>query len=623
MKRFQSIACWTVPSLLCLALYWPGLRAWFQQDDFAWLSLGSSVTDLPSLMRALFVPMAQGTIRPLSERAFFLVFHAIFGLWATPFRAAVFLTQLANLVLLGLLVRRVTGSRLAAFLAPALWAVNGGLAMAMSWTSAYNQVLCGTFLLLALYCFVRYTEAGVRRFLIAQWVVFLLGFGALEINAVYPALAAAYALCCARPYLRKVWPMFLVSAAYAALHFWVAPVQAAGAAYVWRLDSSLLGTLWTYWQWALGPGRLGLVIHAPPRWVGLAGTLLLTLPLAGFVAWKVGKRQWQFLLPLVWFVVVLLPVLPLRDHVEAYYLTLPTAGLAWLGGWALALAFRARWFMKGLAVALAAVYVVAGVAAGRAEMHAVVARSHAVRTLVWGAARVRELHPGKTIVLAGIDSDLFWTGVFPRPFGLVGVRDVYLAPEAVARIQPHPEREPVSDFVIPLSILMDLLTNQRAVVYTPDAGRLRAVTLSYYVEARRHWDPGDPRRVDVGQAAFARQLGPSWYEVYQGSRWMPLRATVRLGGPRAASEKLCIEGFCPAAQVAGRPLRVLVGVDGIPVQVQRLSIGDVRFRWALRIPPELIGKQSVEVSVEVERTFTAPPDRRELGLSFGTFEIRE
>jgi len=130
------------------------------------------------------------------------------------------------------------------------------------------------------------------------------------------------------------------------------------------LTLALLGTLWTYWQWALGPGRLGLVIHAPPRWVGLAGTLLLTLPLAGFVAWKVGKRQWQFLLPLVWFVVVLLPVLPLRDHVEAYYLTLPTAGLAWLGGWALALAFRARWFMKGLAVALAAVYVVAGVAAG-------------------------------------------------------------------------------------------------------------------------------------------------------------------------------------------------------------------------------------------------------------------
>jgi hypothetical protein len=535
----------------------------------------------------------------------------------------VFLTQFANLVLLGLLVRRVTGSRLVGFLAPALWAVNGGLAMAMSWTAAYNQVLCGTFLLLALYCFVRYTEAGERRFLIAQWVVFLLGFGALEINAVYPALAAAYALCCARPYLRKTWPMFLVSALYTLLHLWVAPVQAAGAAYAWRLDASMFRTLWTYWQWALGPGRLGLFIPAMPRWVGIAGTVLLTAPLVGLVAWKVFRRQWQFLLPLVWFVVVLLPVLPLGNHLEDYYLTLPTAGLAWLAAWALALALRERWYVKGLAVALAAVYLLAGVVGGRNETQVVVDRSHSVRTLVWGAARVRELHPGKTIVLTGIGSDLFWTGVFPRPFGLVGVRDVYLAPEEVAQIQPHPEREPVSNFSIPLSILMDLLAKQRAVVYTPDGGRLRGVTLSYYVDARRHWDPGEPRRVDVGQPVFAGQLGPSWYDVYQGSRWMPLRAAVRLGRPRTTSGKLLVDGFCPAAQVVGRPLRVLVGIDGIPLHVFWLSAGDARFHWALQIPPQLVGKQSVEVSVEVERTFTAPPDRRELGLSFGTFEIRE
>lgn len=225
MKRAQNLAYWTVPPLLCLALYWPGLWAWFQQDDVAWLGLGASVQDVPTLLRALFEPMAQGTIRPLSERAFFLVFYSIFGLWATPFRAAVFLTQFANLVLLGLLVQRVTRSRLAGFLAPSLWALNGGLAMAMSWTAAYNQVLCGFFLLLALYCFVRHTENGDRRFFTAQWIVFLLGFGVLEINAVYPALAAAYALCCARRYLRKTGPMFLVSGAYALLHFWVAPVH--------------------------------------------------------------------------------------------------------------------------------------------------------------------------------------------------------------------------------------------------------------------------------------------------------------------------------------------------------------------------------------------------------------
>jgi len=244
-------------------------------------------------------------------------------------------------VLLGLLVRRVTGSRLAAFLAPALWAVNGGLAMAMSWTSAYNQVLCGTFLLLALLLLCPLHRSRRSAFLIAQWVVFLLGFGALEINAVYRSGGRLRTLLCAplsAEGLADVSGFRRVRGA--------AFLGGPGAGRRRRLCLAprqlLIGNSVTYWQWALGPGRLGLVIHAPPRWVGLAGTLLLTLPLAGFVAWKVGKRQWQFLLPLVWFVVVLLPVLPLRDHVEAYYLTLPTAGLAWLAGWALALAFRAR-----------------------------------------------------------------------------------------------------------------------------------------------------------------------------------------------------------------------------------------------------------------------------------------
>lgn len=623
MKRAHLLTYWSVPSLLCLALYWPGLRAWFQQDDFAWLGLGASVHDLRTLLRALFEPMAQGTIRPLSERAFFLTFHGVFGLWATPFRAAVFLTQFANLVLLGLLAQRVTRSRLAGFLAPALWALNGGLAMAMSWTSAYNQVLCGFCLLLALYCFARYTETGDRRYLAAQWIVFLLGFGALEINAVYPALAAAYAWCCARPYLRKTWPLFLVSAGYTLLHFWLAPVRTADPAYAMHFDAYLLGTLWTYWQWALGPDRPSPLSGEIPRWLGIAGTVLLTAALAGFVAWKLRARQWAVLFPLAWFVLVLLPVLPLRDHVSSHYLTLPTAGVALLAAWALADApAKPRW-VKGLALPLAGVYLAAGIVGGRAEAQVLVARSHAVRTLVWGAMRVRALHPDKAIILAGLSSDLFWASVSARPFPLVGVSDIYVAPEAVSSVESHPEWGRVSDFVIPPGILLDLLARRRAVVYTPDAGRLRAVTLSYLANIRRQgWTVEEPRRVDVGQRSFARQLGPAWYELDSGRRWMPRRATVRLGGPRSTADRLYIVGYCPAAQVAGRPLGVSVGVDGRLLRTFPMSQGDAPFDLATDLPPDLVGKERVEIFVEVDRTFTSPPDRRELGLVFGTFEIR-
>src|SRR6266536_3183546 len=89
----RSLLYWLSPPLLCLILYREGLTAWFQADDFAWLSLRLHVHTWRDLAHALFAPMAQGTIRPWSERGFFLVFTWLFGIDALPFRICVFLTQ--------------------------------------------------------------------------------------------------------------------------------------------------------------------------------------------------------------------------------------------------------------------------------------------------------------------------------------------------------------------------------------------------------------------------------------------------------------------------------------------------------------------------------------------------
>ena len=35
MNRLARPAYWIAPPLFCLAVYWLGLKAWFQQDDFA------------------------------------------------------------------------------------------------------------------------------------------------------------------------------------------------------------------------------------------------------------------------------------------------------------------------------------------------------------------------------------------------------------------------------------------------------------------------------------------------------------------------------------------------------------------------------------------------------------
>ena len=151
MTRAARFAYWLVPIAFCIALYWLGLRTWFQQDDFTWLNLRNHVTGFQSLLWALFAPLAQGTFRSFSDRAIFLLFSSLFRLHSAPYRLFVLLNQILNVVLIMLVARKLTKSELSGFLAPLFWLSNIALIIPMSWTSAYNEVQYPTFLLLGLY----------------------------------------------------------------------------------------------------------------------------------------------------------------------------------------------------------------------------------------------------------------------------------------------------------------------------------------------------------------------------------------------------------------------------------------------------------------------------------------
>jgi len=184
--------------LFCLAVHWLALKTWFLGDDFAWLGLRLELHSPRDLVHILFRPEAQGTVRTISERLFFLIFYSVFGLHAPPFRIWAFLTQFANIVLLVKIANQLTGSTAAGPIAAMLWTANAGLAVALGWSAAYNEIAFAFFILLAFYLFLRHIDTGEKKYWIWQWVVFLLGFGALELNVMYPALAASYALLCAR-----------------------------------------------------------------------------------------------------------------------------------------------------------------------------------------------------------------------------------------------------------------------------------------------------------------------------------------------------------------------------------------------------------------------------------------
>ena len=589
MVRLSTLA----PLALFLALYWPGLTIWFYQDDFGWLNLRHEVRSVSDLLPALFAPKAHGNLRPWSENGFFLLLSTLFGIEPLPFRLWVFLTQFANLLLLGAIIRRITLSPSCAFWTQILWIANSCVAVAACWTSIYNQFQYIFFLLLAFYLLLRHIETGERRFQIGHWAAFLLGLGSLEVVAVYPALAALYALLYARSHLRRILPMFTVSALYGVLHFWIAPAAKQGP-YALHFDAALLGTFWKYWVLGLGPDRLSRFVSLPP-WLVIGATVALTL---GAGAYVVRRRDPVAGFAVAWFVVLLAPLLPLRDHVTDYYLTGPAIGLALLGARALETVPRAS-------AAFVALYLAASVPAAWLVTRWHHYRGRISEDLVLGVAEVRRREPDRAILLAGVTTDQFFTAIADVAFRALEIQRVYLVPGSEASIQASPDL--VSKFILPKGLARRELDAERAAVYEASGPLLRNVTARYRALARANWKAEIPRFINPGDSIFAEFLGPGWHAPFNGYRAMDRQASLRIGGPRKPAERLHVGAFCKA------PLTLRIRAVEAALEPARLARCDEISLFGLPLPASLVGKGEIQLSVEVEG---AP------GATFGFFEIR-
>lgn len=476
MRRAASVAYWGAPPLLMLALYWPGLTAWFQKDDFAWLGLRGLVHSRRDLAWALFAPLAQGTIRTLSERVFFLSFYSLFGLDALPYRIWVFATAFATLAMLSIVASKLTGSRAVGFWAAVLWTVNGAIAFVMSWTAIYYELACTLVLLVSFRLLLGYIETGRRGWYIAQWATFLLGFGVLELNVVYPALALAYVACCARRFIGKVLPLFIPSLLYIAIHTAAAPLPRAGV-YKLYWDASIVATFWTYLKMALGPNRL-IVLRIYPSPLRSVLTILLMAGLLCFVIRRVRRREWLVLFFPAWFVIALAPLLPLRDKIEDSYLTIPVVGLAMLGAWAVVSGWHAGTAGRIAAVALVTVYLCVAIPVARVNAQSFHDRSYAIRTLLTSIVR-EEPRAERSIVLKGVDFDMFWSAFFHRPLRLYGMDEVYLLKEDEARIAPGVQPDYVDRFFVDEEQVRAEVAQGRADVMDVSGGTAQDITDSY------------------------------------------------------------------------------------------------------------------------------------------------
>ena len=617
--RIRQIAYYGIPMLFCVAVHWLALHTWFYNDDFAWLGLKLKADSLHGLLQMLFRPAAGGTVRVLSERLYFLVFSSMFGLHAAPYRLMTLFTQFANIVLIMQIARQVAGSALAGFLAAVLWTANASLAEALAWNSAYNEIAEAFCLLLAFRLFLAYIDTGRVRYWIWQWVVFLLGFGVLEMNVVYPALACGYALFRARVHVRKTLYLFIPSILYTLVHEFFIP-KLASPPYRMYLDASMAQTLWRYWTFALGALR-AVKIDWRPHWLGLAITICASLGFAAFLYLRARTRDWLPLFFLGWFLIVLLPVLPLKNHITEYYVMLPGLGLAILAGWAIASSKRP--VTRSAALLLAVVYLAAGITDNHSKEKFLYLRAHRMKDFMLGLEAQQRIHHREAVLLSGIDNQLFWAGICDGPFWLLGISTWYVVPDAATSIESHPGLAcDASKYLATVDDEVRLLQSPDAGVYAFDGHAVHDVTASFTESIRGEFLKEHPGYVDVGDKAYATALGPTWYPVESNYRWMPKTATVRIHGPTQPGQVLHAEGYCPGVLLAQGPLVVTFRVDSAIIGTAPVTQPNQLFDLRIPLPAKLVGRGMMELEIEVNRSYKPSNESRELGLIFTTFTIR-
>ncbi len=603
MKKAATGAAFLVIPLAALFwIHWYGLLSWFWADDFAWLSLHNFVHDRASLLSNMFEPAAQGTIRPWSERGFFLLFFHWFGTDALPYHVLAFATQSCNLLLLMWIVRKMGAPRLSASIAAVLWTANAALVLPLAWSSDYNQILCAFFLLAAFALYL----AGYYWL---QVIVFVLGFGALEINVVYPALLLAW-LIVNRKNARPALPLIAISVAYYFLHRHFTATTLPNGPYDLHFDSSALATLYRYCK----------LVWVPTGWYGLRGSI----PLIGNAAiviffcatlWQLRQADPPARFFFLWFLITLAPVLPLSEHLSDYYVAIPSLGLS---------AGMALWSRRHrlIPAVLVVLYLYFQLPVTRLFAYTHLESTRRIRSLVLGVQHARQLHPNKGILLTGVSLDLYTTAIADFPFQALNLANVYLAPDTnidVPRIYV-----PLSDVVLPPGPTLRALAEDQLVVYQTNGNSLKNITSLYQKTAQGKFFNVTPNKLDVGNPYLAYLLGSTWYPIEENFRWMPQEAALRIAAPQVPNEKLAISGYCPPEQLRLGPLKLNISIDGKRIAETVFSDRDSTFSRTYDLPASVTGKESMEILLQVNRTFTGNGnDKRPKGLTFGRFEIRK
>lgn len=295
----SSAVAIAVIALLFLIANRGAYQGFFTDDDFDNMANahGSHLADFTD---ALIKPVAGGAVafRPAAH-AFYYVLVRTAGVSFTPYVAGIHWIHILNLILIFALARSLGATPIGAGAAAMLFAFHAGV-LAIYWRPMYIfDLLCGTFCLLTLLCYVR------GRLLLSV-LFFWLALKSKEIAILLPLVLAAYELAFQKRRWKRLIPFFAISA--------ILGVQALVFNVHRNNDYSLRfapAAIWTCIRFYAS--KLAIA----PAWIGIAmiaALLLIPNRIARFGATA--------------FLLLLLPMLALPGRLFGAYLYVPLIGLA-------------------------------------------------------------------------------------------------------------------------------------------------------------------------------------------------------------------------------------------------------------------------------------------------------
>lgn len=294
---------------------------------------------------------ASNLYRPLMLAAFLLVFQ-LFGLNPGAYHALSVLVHAGVCLLVYAVIARLSGRPLVAGAAALLFAAHPVHTQTVAWISAYPDLLCTFFSLLAVWLYLRSEEASSRARLALQFLIgaaLLVALLAKEIAVALPLLFVCYELLVRRAgwraTLRSLWPAYAAIAASATvylaarIHVLKALMPAEGhrippGEHLWTTLALYFRYVWVQ----VWPLRLHAFYYLPTNQSPLDVAVLaglLGVVASGALGWWLYCRRSPEVLAVPLYVLPLAPVflLPwasLGLLMAEHYLYLSSVGFCWL-----------------------------------------------------------------------------------------------------------------------------------------------------------------------------------------------------------------------------------------------------------------------------------------------------